>query len=87
MDQLGIVYIDQGVYLFDAETPQVVRRELLLRAYRAARAEGFTATDEASLVERVGGRVALVRGAPWNIKVTEREDLAVLKALLREEEL
>jgi len=69
--------------VWHAETPQVVRRDLLLEAYRRAAQDGFTGTDEASLLERIGVKVAVVAGGPWNVKVTEREDLAVVAALLR----
>jgi len=72
--------------IWHAETPQVARRELLMEAFRRAEADGFTGTDEASLVERLGAPVKMVRGGPWNLKVTEREDLAVVRALLAEEE-
>ena len=50
-----------------------------------AATEGFTGTDEASLLERIGRRVVVVRGEPFNVKVTEPEDLAVVEALLERE--
>lgn len=68
--------------VWHAETPQVFRRSLLAAAFAAARAEGFTGTDEASLVERTGNPVAVVRGGPFNVKVTERADLSLLAAVL-----
>ena len=55
---------------------------MLEEAYRRAEADGFTGTDEASLVERIGRPVVAIRGEPWNVKVTEREDLEVVSALL-----
>lgn len=72
--------------VWHAETPQVVRREVLLEAYRRADLDGFVATDEASLVEHLGRPVALVRGGPWNVKVTEPADVAVVEAVLSAEE-
>jgi 2-C-methyl-D-erythritol 4-phosphate cytidylyltransferase len=71
--------------VWHAETPQVARRELLDRAFSSAATEGFTGTDEASLLERIGVRVVVVRGEPFNVKVTEREDLAVVEALLEKD--
>jgi 2-C-methyl-D-erythritol 4-phosphate cytidylyltransferase len=69
--------------LWEAQTPQVFRRELLVDAY--ARREGFAATDDAQLVERIGHTVAIVPGSPMNLKITTKEDLRlaaqVLKAL------
>ncbi len=68
--------------VWHAQTPQVARRALLEEAFSRAAADGFTGTDEASLLERIGQRVVVVRGGPFNMKVTEREDLAVVEALL-----
>jgi 2-C-methyl-D-erythritol 4-phosphate cytidylyltransferase len=69
--------------LWEAQTPQVFRRQLLLDAY--SRREGFAATDDAQLVERIGHPVAIVPGSPMNLKITTKEDLRlaaqVLKAL------
>jgi 2-C-methyl-D-erythritol 4-phosphate cytidylyltransferase len=69
--------------LWEAQTPQVFRRQLLLDAY--ARREDFAATDDAQLVERIGHPVAIVSGSPMNLKITTKEDLRlaaqVLKAL------
>jgi len=59
--------------LYEAQTPQAFARELLLEAY--ARREGFAATDDAQLVERLGKPVVVVPGSPVNIKITTREDL------------
>ncbi len=69
--------------LFRAETPQVFRRELFERALEAARRDGFVGTDEASLVERLGGVEirAVAAGSP-NPKLTEPGDLEVLAGLL-----
>lgn len=58
--------------LWEAQTPQVFRRELLLEAY--AKRDGFQATDDAQLVERIGHSVTVVPGSPINIKVTTKED-------------
>ena len=61
--------------LWLVQTPQAFRRELLLRAHEEAAAAGLTGTDDASLVERLGHRVAVVLGEPDNLKVTRPEDL------------
>jgi 2-C-methyl-D-erythritol 4-phosphate cytidylyltransferase len=58
--------------LWEAQTPQVFRRQLLLDAY--AKRAGFDATDEAQLVERIGHPVTVVRGSPINMKITTKED-------------
>ena len=40
------------------------------------------ATDDASLVEQLGGRLRVVQGERWNLKITEPDDLVVAGALL-----
>jgi 2-C-methyl-D-erythritol 4-phosphate cytidylyltransferase len=65
------------------QTPQAFTREALTAAHRAAEADGYTATDDAALLERVGFRVAVVPGDPANIKITRPEDLLVASALAR----
>jgi 2-C-methyl-D-erythritol 4-phosphate cytidylyltransferase len=69
-----------------AQTPQVFRREALERAYGRAREEAFEGTDDSALVERYGGRVRMLAGPRWNLKVTVPEDLEVLGALLASRE-
>lgn len=66
-------------HLFEAETPQLVRRSVLLKAYEK-NPEALRATDESSLVESVGGRVKVVSHSGWNVKVTTREDLRLAEA-------
>jgi 2-C-methyl-D-erythritol 4-phosphate cytidylyltransferase len=64
------------------QTPQGFATELLLRAYRAgAGAAGFT--DDASLVERVGGQVQVVDGDPLAFKITTQLDLLLADAIVR----
>jgi len=65
--------------LWAAQTPQVFRYELLSRAHDR---DDLEASDDAGLVEQIGGRVRIYRGAETNIKVTTPEDLAVVEAFL-----
>ena len=64
------------------QTPQAFRLRALLRAHREAEEDGVQATDDAALLERIGLRVAAVKGELDNIKVTTPEDLR-LASLLR----
>jgi 2-C-methyl-D-erythritol 4-phosphate cytidylyltransferase/2-C-methyl-D-erythritol 2,4-cyclodiphosphate synthase len=68
--------------LWIAQTPQVFHRSLLKEALDAARASGFTGTDDASMVERLGYQVKIHPGAYENIKITTPEDLVIARALL-----
>lgn len=65
------------------QTPQVFHRAILQRAFEAADAEGFTGTDDASLVERAGGRVRCIDAPRDNLKVTVPEDLVPVDAMMR----
>ena len=65
------------------QTPQVFRAAALRAAYAAADRDGFLGTDDASLVERNGGRVVVFEGPRDNIKVTTAEDLVFVEAALR----
>jgi 2-C-methyl-D-erythritol 4-phosphate cytidylyltransferase len=67
--------------LWEAQTPQVFRRELLLEAY--AKRAGFQATDDAQLVERIGKQVTIVPGSPINLKITTKEDLRLAEQALK----
>jgi 2-C-methyl-D-erythritol 4-phosphate cytidylyltransferase len=67
--------------LWQAQTPQGFRTPILKDAHERARKDGFLATDDASLLERYGGRVRVVRGSRTNIKVTYPEDFALAEAL------
>ena len=58
-----------------AQTPQGFRWGLLKQAFAEASADGFTGTDEASLLERAGHEVAVVMGSPRNFKITTPGDL------------
>lgn len=68
--------------LWLAQTPQAFRYDVLKKAFERAREDGFLATDEALLAERIGADVKLVKGSPYNIKITTREDLALGELLL-----
>jgi 2-C-methyl-D-erythritol 4-phosphate cytidylyltransferase len=64
------------------QTPQAFRLGLLRRLHEAPDEYLGAATDDASLVERDGGRVVLVDGERTNIKLTSPEDLVLAEAIL-----
>ncbi len=65
-----------------AQTPQAFRLSVIKSAHQAAQAKGWLATDDASLVERMGETVRVIPGSPHNIKITTPEDLRRAEALL-----
>ena len=67
--------------LWEAQTPQVFRRQLLLDAY--AKRAGLQATDDAQLVERLGHPVTIVPGSPINLKIATKEDLRLAEQALK----
>lgn len=69
-----------------AQTPQVFRYGLLREAFERASQDGFTGTDESSLVERLEKvEVSVVPGSDRNIKITKPSDMELARLLLSEE--
>jgi 2-C-methyl-D-erythritol 4-phosphate cytidylyltransferase len=68
--------------LWCAQTPQVFRRSLILRAYEQAAQTGLSVTDDAQMVEALGHPVAVVEGSELNLKITTPEDLRLAEAIL-----
>jgi len=64
------------------QTPQAFRLGLLRRLHDSPEESLRAATDDASLVEREGGRVEVVAGEKTNIKLTSPEDLVFAEAIL-----
>lgn len=71
----------QGLY--GAQTPQSFRVDVLKRAYERAFKDGFYGTDDAMLVERMGGKVTVIEGDYRNIKITTPEDLLIAEAIAK----
>jgi len=67
--------------LWEAQTPQVFRRQLLIEAY-AKRGQGAV-TDDAQLVEKLGKPVTIVPCSRLNIKITTRDDLKLAEQVLK----
>src|SRR6266571_875113 len=72
--------------IVQAQTPQGFRYELIKRAFDSAAADGFTGTDEASLVERLGESVWVVMGSARNIKITTPADMELAEYLIAQSE-
>jgi 2-C-methyl-D-erythritol 4-phosphate cytidylyltransferase len=72
VDRSGVVAV---------QTPQAFRPEILRRAHR----DDPDATDDATLVEMIGGKVVIVPGETTNFKITTAHDLAVARMLVADE--
>ncbi|MDD5409701.1 MAG: 2-C-methyl-D-erythritol 4-phosphate cytidylyltransferase [Candidatus Omnitrophica bacterium] len=67
--------------LWEAQTPQVFKKNLLLSAYK--KYSQADVTDDASLVEKPGKRVRVVEGNYGNIKITTGEDLLLADLIVK----
>lgn len=74
-------YLDRND-IYYVQTPQVFKFGLLHEAMKKANLENFIGTDESMLVHNYGHKVVIVDGSPINIKVTNNEDLEIIKLLL-----
>ncbi len=74
--------LDRSV-LWSAQTPQTFRKKVLIDAYEKAGREMIDATDDASLVELLDIRPAIVEGSFENIKITTPDDLEFAEMLAR----
>lgn len=69
--------------LYEAQTPQVFRKDLLQKAY-ADLEQGFTPTDDAQVVERTGHGVTIVASDRRNIKITSPGDMTLAAVLVKQ---
>ena len=69
--------------LFEAETPQLVRKSVLEAAYLQVQ-NPYDYTDEASLLESVGADVCICPHDAWNPKITTVEDLRRAEAFMKQ---
>ena len=69
--------------LWSVQTPQIFQFTIIKEAYRRARGD---VTDDATLVEQIGGKVKLYIGSYNNLKITTPRDLAMAEFLLKQHE-
>jgi 2-C-methyl-D-erythritol 4-phosphate cytidylyltransferase len=75
--------IDRRV-IYLAQTPQAFRYSIIKEAHERAYNEGFRATDDSQLVERIRHRVSVIEGSPVNLKITRPIDLKLAEVIHRE---
>lgn len=68
--------------IWAAQTPQVFPLEIIRKAHKIARADGFVGTDDGSLVERLGLEVSVMLGSKENIKITTPLDLTMAEVIM-----
>jgi 2-C-methyl-D-erythritol 4-phosphate cytidylyltransferase len=69
--------------LWQIQTPQTFQVNVIREAHCRAVEDGFVGTDDASLVERLGGKVHILPGSYTNIKITTPEDLELANLFLK----
>ncbi|MFP3979884.1 MAG: 2-C-methyl-D-erythritol 4-phosphate cytidylyltransferase [Desulfobacterales bacterium] len=69
-----------------AQTPQAFRWELIKKAFDKAIADGFSGTDDASMMEHIGRPVRMIEGSRQNIKITTPADMELAAAFLAKEQ-
>ena len=85
-ENIAIATPDRNV-LWQIQTPQTFRKELIVKAYEQAKEDGFVGTDDASFAEHCGYPVKVIMGSYRNIKITTKEDLIIGEAFLKEEQV
>ena len=70
--------------LWEVQTPQVFKRELIIAAHVAAAIKGVEATDDAMVVEQFGKPVFVLEGERSNIKITLPEDIWLAEMMIRD---
>ena len=74
-DQNFVIKTPDRKHLFEIQTPQVIKKELLRDGFEYADSHGLKASDDVYFAEILGHKAKLVRGCYTNIKVTTIEDL------------
>jgi 2-C-methyl-D-erythritol 4-phosphate cytidylyltransferase len=69
--------------LWLTQTPQAFQRDVIIRAYEEAYRDNYYGTDDASLVERTGITVKMIRGSYDNIKITTKDDIMLAEVLIK----
>ena len=70
--------------LWEIQTPQVMRPQLLREGFRKVREEGLQVTDDVSIIEQMGEPVKLTLGEYTNLKLTTPEDMIIAETILRD---
>lgn len=82
-NELGIVTETPDRHnLWLIQTPQAFKYDLIMSAHKWAQKENYVGTDDASLIEKMGHDVRLIRGSYENIKITTPEDILIAEVVL-----
>ena len=89
---LGVPRVDLSIAktldrskLWEMQTPQVIKPDLLKEGFKLVNEKGYEVTDDVSIVEFMGEGVQITEGSYVNIKVTTPEDMFIAERLLNEQ--
>jgi 2-C-methyl-D-erythritol 4-phosphate cytidylyltransferase len=68
--------------LWQVQTPQTFKYDLVLKAYREGMAKKLCGYDDSTFLEFMGKKVKVMEGSPYNLKITTPEDLVIAKGIL-----
>ena len=74
--------VPERKYVWQVQTPQCFKRDVILMCHKNALYDNFEATDDCMIAENYGVAVKLIEASTSNIKVTNYKDLAVTEVLL-----
>lgn len=69
--------------IWQVQTPQAYKSELLIRAYQQAAQDEYLGNEEGELVERINHPVKALEGKDHNLKITTSTDFFIAEALLK----
>lgn len=81
---LQVVKTLQRSKLWEVQTPQCIRPDLLREGFELVKAKGLEVTDDVSIIEAMGKPVRITPGSYTNIKVTTPDDMSVAEKFLDE---
>jgi 2-C-methyl-D-erythritol 4-phosphate cytidylyltransferase len=82
IEESGIIKTRKRDKIWLVQTPQAFRYDIILDAHRQAALDGFEATDDSSLIERLKIPIHLVKGNTFNLKITTKNDLEISEHLV-----
>lgn len=81
-DNMLVVRTPERATLWDVQTPQVIKPDLLRKGFDKVKAEDLEVTDDVSIIEQLGEPVRITVGDYYNIKLTTPEDLQLAESVL-----
>jgi 2-C-methyl-D-erythritol 2,4-cyclodiphosphate synthase/2-C-methyl-D-erythritol 4-phosphate cytidylyltransferase len=80
-----IIFTPERKDLWQVNTPQIFKKDILVKAYEKAYEDNFYGTDDAMLVERLGETLKIIEDIPENIKITHPGDMVLAEQIIRGE--